>query len=358
MNDRHRIELHTGRLDIHVRSADLPLEQLCGFAARRNPRRGFLFVSRVLGRHIPARPSVMRDAQVRLAGKIPADLPGPVVVIGLAETAIALGAGVYEGWAARTGRTDLLFVHTTRYRLDASIAFTFAEEHSHASRHFVYAPADPHDRALFEAARTIVIVDDEASTGTTFVNLVRAFASPTLERVCCVMLTNWSTSFVERMPVRTDVLSLLEGSWQFMPGDIVQTMPGVTGKDSPKDALLPLNRGRMGVRSPPRWEGPLPAVEGSVLVLGSGEFVHLPFLLAERLESAGADVWVQATTRSPALIGGAIRSCLSFTDNYDDGIPNFLYNVAPGQYDRVLLCHETPSPPDVVTALGATAIAC
>ena len=64
------------------------------------------------------------------------------------------------------------------------------------------------------------------------------------------------------------------------------------------------------------------------------------------------------TLASPALIGGAIRSCLSFTDNYADGIPNFLYNVAPGQYDRVLLCHETPSPPDVVTALGATAIAC
>ena len=73
----------------------MPLEQLCGFAARRNPRRGFLFVSRVLGRHLPTRPRVMRDAQLRLARRIPVDLPGPVVVLGLAETAIALAQGVH-----------------------------------------------------------------------------------------------------------------------------------------------------------------------------------------------------------------------------------------------------------------------
>ena len=36
-----------------------------GIAERRNPRRAFLFVSRVLGRHVPVRPSVMAASLTR-----------------------------------------------------------------------------------------------------------------------------------------------------------------------------------------------------------------------------------------------------------------------------------------------------
>ncbi|ENG7900496.1 adenine/guanine phosphoribosyltransferase, partial [Proteus mirabilis] len=31
------------------------------------------------------------------------------------------------------------------------------------------------------------------------------------------------------------------------------------------------------------------------------------------------------------------------TDNYGLGIPNFVYNVAHQQFDRILLCCETPA---------------
>ena len=34
---------------------------------------------------------------------------------------------------------------------------------------------------------------------------------------------------------------------------------------------------------------------------------------------------------------------MTFQDNYEDGIPNFLYNVSPGQYQQVLIAHETPT---------------
>ncbi len=49
-----------GRLRVTTRRELLPLERLLGFAARANPKRPFLFVSRVLGRHVPVRPSQMR----------------------------------------------------------------------------------------------------------------------------------------------------------------------------------------------------------------------------------------------------------------------------------------------------------
>ena len=67
-----------------------------GFADTVNPKRAFLFVSKVLGRHIPVSPSIMRHAFTDLAELVPDDLPEPVLVIGMAETAVGLGAGVHQ----------------------------------------------------------------------------------------------------------------------------------------------------------------------------------------------------------------------------------------------------------------------
>lgn len=77
--------------------------------------------------------------------------------------------------------------------------------------------------------------------------------------------------------------------------------------------------------------------------MGSGEFVWEPFLLAERLENQGAEVKFSSSTRSPISTGFAIESVIAFADNYGLGIPNFVYNVAHQQFDRILLCIETPT---------------
>ncbi|TXR27968.1 phosphoribosyltransferase, partial [Ectopseudomonas mendocina] len=52
-----RAQLKRGLLEVKVDDAVLPPANLFGFAERRNPKRAFLFVSKVLGRHIPVRPS-------------------------------------------------------------------------------------------------------------------------------------------------------------------------------------------------------------------------------------------------------------------------------------------------------------
>ena len=82
-------------------------------------------------------------------------------------------------------------------------------------------------------------------------------------------------------------------------------------------------------------------------MLGSGEYVWAPFLLAEQLHKAlharfGVDcVQFSATTRSPIMLGGAIHAKLDFCDNYGLGIANFLYNVRADDYDKIILCVET-----------------
>src|SRR3546814_7560706 len=87
-----KIKLSTGTLELVIEHA-AELDAFCDFAARANPKRGFLIVSKVLGRHLPASPNAMRGAMDDLGQKLPADLPGPIVFLGMAETATALGQG-------------------------------------------------------------------------------------------------------------------------------------------------------------------------------------------------------------------------------------------------------------------------
>jgi hypothetical protein len=86
-----------------------------------------------------------------------------------------------------------------------------------------------------------------------------------------------------------------------------------------------------------------------ILVLGSNEFVWLPFLLAQWLETesdklnddTASMVNFSALTRSPIALGGAITTMLSFSDNYGLGMTNFAYNVEPSDWDLIVLCVET-----------------
>ena len=153
----------------------------------------------------------------RLAAGIPADLPGPVLVIGMAETAVGLGAGVHRAY--RAGRPDSVYLTSTRHPLGTRVFARFEEEHSHASAHLIHWPVDPEIRDLMLKARSLILVDDEASTGKTFLNLHRALVAAGLsnvERVVTCVLTDW-TAGAARHAIGEPVtaVSLLTGSYQF-----------------------------------------------------------------------------------------------------------------------------------------------
>lgn len=357
--DTRVVELPTGRLDITVEEAAWPLDRLCAFAARENPRRGFLVVSRVLGRHLPTPPQVMRQSVRDLAARIPVDLPGPVMVIGLAETAVCLGQTVNEELRAATGRDDIYFLHSTRQQLDWPLLCRFEEPHSHASAHLIYRPDLPEPRAL-------VIVDDEVSTGTTLCNLADALVAawPGVEAIVVATLTDWSCGrdWQARMPRPTRVASLLAGRMTWTQG-------AVAGADATFDTVAASlgrmashrNFGRLGLAAPIATfpDTPLPEASGPLRILGTGEFTYLPFRLAERLALAGHDVVVQATSRSPARIGAAMASKLCFADNYGTGVPNYLYNADPADGRTTWIAHETGAgtlDPALIAALDATPI--
>jgi hypothetical protein len=345
-----RVELSTGTVEARTQGA-WSLDDLCGFAARNNARRGFLVVSKVLGRHVPVKPSVMRRSFQDLAAMLDPDLKGPVLFVGMAETATCLGQGVHEEYLEMTGRTDVATMHSSRQVMPGEVMLTFVEPHSHASDHLLYMPEDEDVLDVVMNARTVVLVDDESSTGTTFVNLANALIGriPSIERIETVVLADWTgeRKYLDDMPVPAGATSLLRGTLRWIPreGVVKETV------HPPRGAMGRLEgdggfgrKGRLDVAQETDALADVvhEAEPTRYLVLGTGEFTYPPFRIAEELERRGHDVVVQATTRSPVHVGGAIGCAMTFSDNYGTGVANYLYNQRKEEGRRVVVCHETP----------------
>ncbi|PZE62338.1 phosphoribosyltransferase [Curtobacterium sp. MCPF17_001] len=193
----------------------VPLASLVRLALRRNPRRAHLLVSTVLAKHVPTVPAVAllagealgarvadvldggarldagaaarlravldrqqatdaagdgSDALHRAATTLRTDLAAvrptlpDVLVLGFAETATALGATVAESLGAG-------YLHSTRHDPPgATPAAGFDEAHSHATAHRLLPAEDD----WLPADGTVVLVDDELSTGATARATIRA----------------------------------------------------------------------------------------------------------------------------------------------------------------------------------------
>jgi hypothetical protein len=323
----------------------MPLEALMAFASRQNPKRGFLFVSKVLGKHIPCRPKRMREVYQRLAEKL-RHLPGPIVVLGMAETATGLGGGVAHSLAELNLGNEVLYLHTTRHRIDAPLLLAFDEHHSHATGHLLYKPKGEYE-TLFKAARSLVVVDDEISTGRTLKTLTEGVARqlPHCQHIVLTAIVNWLRPAEQRLlqsnfRSRLSFVSLLEGEFEFQPNkDYHPTLPsGMNGQrwsgyartDTGRAGLLmPVDVKHLTLNGVP---------EGPLVVVGTGEFAFVPFLAAEALENDGRDVLFQSTTRSPIMEGEAIRSKLTFSDERGEGVVNYIYNLPADRH--VIIAYE------------------
>ncbi len=350
-------QMPTGELSLSVDEARFPLDDLIGFAARANAKRGFLFLSKVLGKHWPAAPRQMAALHMDLARQIPPDLPGPVVFIALAETAIGLGQGVFEAYLRANPTQQALFLHSSRYRVGSVPFFEFEESHSHAPRQFLHLSDEA--SALFASARSLVLVDDEASTGNTFVNLAAVCRAryPQMECLHLALITNFmgreaNNALSARFGIATTVGAALSGHYSFKAGLVPAALHDAApaqrfDADAERGASAAFGRIGLGhaLAAPTALATKLAAQivdDETVLVLGTGEFMHPAFLLARELDALGKKVVVQSTTRSPILAWGAVDHIIVGVDNYGEGIANYLYNVEPGQYRHVFICHETP----------------
>jgi hypothetical protein len=339
------------------------ISALCDFAARANPKRGFLIVSRVLGRHLPAEPSAMRASMDRLGALLPADLAAPILFLGMAETATALGQGVFAAYRRLHPATPAVYLQSSRQRVPgAEIVATFEEGHSHAMTHLIQVIGDEISD-LVHAARTIVIVDDEASTGNTFVGAIAALKGrlPNLERAetCCI--TDWSDrGYCDRAVLPTSAHAILTGRMDWARNGSHEAPALARGSNQPGQAPPRGMRSRTGLLNPERaHHASVDVTPGErILVLGEGEHSYEALLIAEEIEAAGGIAAVQCITRSPVLAGHAMNSVSHFADSYNSGAPCFLYNILAHHPDRIVIAAEvdgsqTQDAAKALTELGA-----
>jgi adenine/guanine phosphoribosyltransferase-like PRPP-binding protein len=277
----HSVDVHGGVIDrlgvrLHPAGPGVDPRVLLGLALRRNPRRAQLLVSRVLGKHVPTDPRLVRAAGLLLGGLVadalagrparplPVELlhaavtgdrtatgalhtaaltpigePPDALVLGFAETATALGHCVAEG----LGGADVL--HSTRRPVPGFVtAGGFTEEHSHATDHLLL-PADPD---LLRGGRPLVLVDDELSTGRTALNTISALhrAAPRERYVVAALVDvrpgdGELAAGVAALGARLDVVALARGAVE-LPPDIAERAAALRaelGPDPDSGALPP-----------------------------------------------------------------------------------------------------------------------
>lgn len=365
-----QLTLPTGELTVQlVENSQLQGDQLLGFGARNNRQRGFLFVSKVLGKHVPVRPKLMQHVHQELAwaiAKVDRGVGSTGIVVGMAETATGLGMGIFgELQQLHTQTAWKSYFQTTRYPLSkidqsASPPLQFEEIHSHARTLALEMPpiGTEHYKSL-RNAESILLVDDEISTGKTFANLLRSLRTINLsfKHLIVATITDLSDGRVQRLLTDLDgidsvsVVSLVSGNYEFKAFDTSRcalTNGNTTElKKTSKQETWSTFSARHGIS---RVEHiPEKVLEqcrhhlkpGRCRVIGTTEFIDPAYRLALQLEASGWETCVQSTTRSPLLISHEIKLALPVIDPYCSETPNFLYNFKRKRDENILVVHES-----------------
>ncbi|AKG33357.1 phosphoribosyltransferase family protein [Paenibacillus durus] len=401
---------------------NLPIESIFQMAARINKKRSFLFVSKVLGKHIPVNPNTSLIAgavlsilyQKHLKGHLPYSIEQvitaivdpananhvfhmiksntlplcePTIFIGFAETATALGHSMFDIFSG-----PAKYIHTTREMInEVNPTLDFVEEHSHATSHRCY----PLYEQFFQGEESIVLVDDEITTGKTAINIIRDLhhKHPRARYVVASLLDWRSDEDKQRfedvkheLGITIDCLSLLQGKITVSGGPVESLVSnkGISTPNANAEVLhysldkyfmhIPFSStntygetktesylkhtGRFGIdaldipnldESITRSANELKSYRRGkrTLCLGTGEFMYIPMRIASEM---GQGVAYQSSTRSPihpyAGKDYAIRNVFPFDYPEDPSINYFFYNIPHGTYDEVFVMMERESRPE------------
>jgi hypothetical protein len=364
------VSLPTGELRVVPHhDSSLQIAGLLAFGARDNSRRGFLLVSRVLGKHIPSIPQQMQHVHEQLASlvaKCSQSVPGDAVVIGMAETATGLGLGIFDQLRSRyEPQAWRYYFQTTRYArktnhfdgfVKSHAGIGFKELHSHAVDIRLEVPECPVARRRLLEAETVLLIDDEITTGQTFLNLIEALQSHNsrLRNVLVATICDFSDGVAQQLLSTNtrgidsvQVVSLVSGRIEFDSRIKRDTVSLSSAPLTFYDGEWSRFSARQGIcRAEVIPESILFAAAvlaglGKCLVLGTTEFMDPAFRLAIQLQQFGLDCRVQSTTRSPLLVAGDITAKRAVPDLYSPNTPSYLYNYSREDYESIIVVHET-----------------
>jgi hypothetical protein len=289
-------------LNIKENKCNIPVSKLFTMSARENKNRDFLFVSKVIGKHIPMVPELLKviggilarlwineredskdyptkeliDALISLDSShvtrgldlecseksidpcnapinidtihdilnTPIKLKNKTLFIGFAETATGLAQAVFQNF------TNASYIHTTREKITSiEPALFFNEEHSHAVEHLIF----PYENDFFNKFEDIVLIDDELTTGKSALNLIRCLPGKSFG---IISILDWRDAdsykmFRDENNIDVRVCSLLKGDIKCSKSkDIISDHIIIPSSDTPlipsKDYIFEITDGIEG----------------------------------------------------------------------------------------------------------------
>ncbi|MGC5326521.1 phosphoribosyltransferase family protein [Brevibacillus sp. SYSU BS000544] len=421
---RHTFNI-LGDLSVNIEITNNPfnfsLEHLFTMASRINRKRGFLFVSKVLGKHLPIIPAVGHLGGAALAASFLSQihnvnftqtpkliegiknvemsseifdefihkrlpLPEETLFIGFAETATALGQSMFASF-----KENARYIHTTRELLTNKVSvINFEEEHSHATSHRCYAD----NESFLSGNETVVLVDDEITTGKTALNIIRELHQKfPRKKYVLASLLDWRSDqdrkafsqAEEELGTTIHTISLLEGRITvhgqpsesngidldrtssvattfekiYLPNHFFKKIAYTSSDSSGFEVNTPyiFETGRFGIHCENTDKLQRIAKEigsflqsyrrgsGPTLSLGTGEFMYLPMLISHYM---GKNLFYHSTTRSPIYPcnkkGYGAKNAYVFNSPDDPNIINYFYNVPFKLYDSAFIFFERDLP--------------
>ena len=327
-----------------------------------NAKRSYLLVDPLQGKHIPVSPTETCRMARALGERLLQEAPEARMVIGFAETATAIAA-----LAALSFPEDTIYLHTTREPLDSDQVVRFLEEHSHAVDQQIDCRLMTADRS-----QTIVMIDDEISTGRTIDNIVTQLRQtfPFLGSTRFVIgsiinrmepdvreeMSRRNIHFVSLVQVMHRDFETAAQRLSVMEPQEVPATRSVPYQIHTPVMVLPNLRTGVDVKRMAEDMGAFAhAVEdfltqedrchGRLLLLGTEECMTPAILTGQWLESRHPSLMVRshATTRSPigvaALPDYPCQNGYRLSSFYEDDRITYLYNIA--DYDTVVVITDS-----------------
>lgn len=395
--DKFNIKIETTSNPFNIKLSDL-----FTMACRINKKRSFLFVSKVLGKHIPSDPKNILNIGYLLFSlyikeiynddiafnnalnliekneyenlelledieKYPID--ESTLVITFAETATALGHTFFNNF-----KGNIEFIHTTRENLKSDFdRINFKEEHSHATDQILY----PINLDYSDGYSKVLLIDDEFTTGRTCLNIIREIHKVIkVKKYVLISILDWRSKedidvlkeLEKEIDCEIECISIIKGDFHIEHKEQAKEESLVINQDKLEDFnIISLDfkkyinseekyckyTGRFGL-SPKDQEELIELIKengkqlkkyrkySKTLVLGTGEFMYIPLLLAAEM---GDGVFYHSTTRSPICDnksqGYPIQSKYPYVNPYDLETINYIYNIEKGLYDEIYIMFET-----------------
>lgn len=368
-----------------------------------NEKRNFLFISKILGKHLEVNPEVCKaigfllaslkykdispDEYIKFIGNPigtlekqgtwePAKQNKKVLVIGFCETATGLGMAV------ASAIENCIYQTTTREPItEIDNILSFEEEHSHATTHCCYTTLDYNNFDFDE----IILVDDEITTGNSMLNLITELNRVTgIKKYSIFSVLDWRNSeqlskydlMCKKNNVDIKVYSLISGDinnidtktvyYDMTEADELKRttdniidcsdyfMHTILETKYEKNTRYLRDSGRFGIKydkfslienaskQVAQKISNIVDKNDKVLVMGFGEEIYIPSRIAAYLENKCSEVRFKSTTRSPIYCeeGTDIQEKNIF---YYNDIKYFYYNKNSinKKYDKIILITET-----------------